>query len=832
MKSFFIKFLGILSLVLITNVANANVSEVFESRSCSQLKDSLISVKESQNTSSINFKYTEALSCNSSILYKNLIVKMFYMVFGDFSIKSMDIVLSLIGSILDYDFEFYDKALVEVEPIQEFTEFIKIMEGLAFVCCMFLLGFFAIFYIYYLFNSAHDGSALGKSSNVFWTTTRLFAAIFLCVPIDSFGNFTAIQVIVMMFATIGILLANVVWFILPIFELLFVDDVQEIQDKNEFINKTQISSVIDANIQMQICDIQARKGIYLYGLDVKDMTKENIEGSDFGKCIKDNENIPATFLSAAGSLNYIPSSLNATTLCASKTNKDIRVSCGMIEVKDTSIVDQNYLESINKETRQIAYDIIGRYCMDDKFVENDKSEGSYEKECALILNGDTFSYIPKYGKQVIASYTNAPDNGAIIESIKNVKDNLFQSVTGKAGNLILYSVDVADIEEKIALSLIKGWLSASSFILELGSEYKNKSAAFNQAFSSFNSMSKAEISGKQFSLTHYIETQMSKEILSSVEDIKVLSENLASSSNYVQDEKEYETLILKVLFPVIPYIKEFNGMSDVVTSRIEKDDCTKDFNSCVRTSINPLVGLMSLGNGFLDYSISGVVVTEIISKLYAVYGAESKSPTLMLIANINDLLGMLFLANMIIGLMLLYLPGIIIFGFFVGNALGWFSLVIKKVVISPLWMIMHLSPSQNEGFSGKGAGGYKILLDILLRPSFIVFGVFVAFIMLSIMVSLLNVMFGMVLSTFVLFDSPSGIIEFITNFILNMVYVVLLVIVIYRSGKAMYKVPNALSDWFEMSNPEDSSMWTEMSSKIQNFMVTDMKKIIYFSKGT
>lgn len=830
MKSFFIKFFGILSLILIANISQANVLEVYDSRTCSDLKNSLMSVKASKDTSSINFKYTEALSCNSSILYKNLIVKMFYMTFGDFSIKSMDIVLSIVGSILDENFDFYDKAKAEVDQIQEFTELIKIMEGLAFVCCMALLAFFSIFYIYYLLNSAHDGSALGKSSNVFWTTTRLFAAIFLCMPIDSFGNFTAIQVIVMMFATIGILLANVVWFILPIFELLFVDDVLEIKEKNAYINKTQISEVIDANIQMQICDIQARKGVYLYGLDVMDMTKENIELTEFGQCIKNTEGTAKTFLSAASAVNYIPGSLNATTLCASQTDKDIRVSCGMIEVKDISVIDINTLESINKETRQIAYDIIGRYCMDNKFMENDKNEGAYEKECSLVLDSNSFSYVPKYGNQVIATYKDAPESGAIISTINKLKDSLYQSVSDKASNIIVNEVDSSDVEEKIAFSLVKGWLSAASFILDLGSEYKNRSTAYNKVFDSFSSMSRAEITGDQFAHSHYIETQLSKEILNSVQDIKTLSSSLASSSNYVEDPKEYETLILKVLFPVIPYIKEFNGMSDVVSARIEKDDCSRDFNSCVRTSINPLVGLMSLGNGFLDFSVTGVIVTAFISKMYALFGAGTESPTLMFIANVNDLLSMLFFVNMICGLLLLYLPGIIIFAFFTGNVLGWFLTVLKKVVISPLWLIMHLSPSQNEGFSGKGAAGYKVLLDILLRPSFIVFGVFVAFIMLSIMVSLLNVMFGMVLSTFVLFDSPSGIIEFVTNFILNLVYIVLLVLVIFRSGKAMYKVPNALTEWFGMVSAEDASIWNDLTSKIQNFMVTDMKKIIYFVK--
>jgi conjugal transfer/type IV secretion protein DotA/TraY len=179
--------------------------------------------------------------------------------------------------------------------------------------------------------------------------------------------------------------------------------------------------------------------------------------------------------------------------------------------------------------------------------------------------------------------------------------------------------------------------------------------------------------------------------------------------------------------------------------------------------------------------------------------------------------------------MITYLPAVIIFAFFVGNALGWFLLVCKKVIVAQLWMITHMVPNQNEGFAGKGGGGYKLLIDILLRPSFIVFGVFVSFIMMSVLVSILNVLFGIVLNTFVFFSSPGGLVEFITNYILHIVYLVLLIMVLFRAGKAMYKVPNALAEWFEMKGDESGGMWSELTNKVQSFVMQDMKKIMYIT---
>jgi hypothetical protein len=53
--------------------------------------------------------------------------------------------------------------------------------------------------------------------------------------------------------------------------------------------------------------------------------------------------------------------------------------------------------------------------------------------------------------------------------------------------------------------------------------------------------------------------------------------------------------------------------------------------------------------------------------------------------------------------------------------------------------------------------------------------------------------------------------------------------VLFRAGKAMYKVPNALSEWFEMKGDESGGMWSELTNKVQSFVMQDMKKIMYIT---
>lgn len=833
MIKFFKALLLTCSLLLLGNgVANASdLDYVYEDMNCSQLKSDLLGASESKTMSGMSFSYTGALNCNISILHKNLAVKMFYMMFGDFAIKSMDIVVGLTSFVTNENFTFYDKAKAEVAQIEPFANVIAILQGLAHLGCFFVLLFVSIFYAYYLLNSAHDGSVLGRSTNVFWTTTRLLATIFLCVPLSGFDDFTGVQVIVMIFATIGMLLANVVWFIMPVFEYLYSDDVLEIQEKNMIPNKLAVSNIVDTSIQMHICDIQARKGVYLYGLDLQDMTKENIEDGEFGQCVKANETVAISATDGANT-SIVPQAIYATKMCAAKSDKKLSVSCGNITIptsENNSTLMSSFTGAQQTQLRKIAYDIIGRYCLDKNKVANNIDELNYAKECSTILDSSSFSYTPRYGKQVIATYNSAPTPEAIVTTVNSVKDSIYGTLSGVAAEKVQHSVTPQMVSDKIAMSLIRGWMSSSSFMLDLGSEYDERAKVYNEIFSSVKVTTSPMITGlgNAGSNKGYGRSTMSDEILNNVVDVKDYSEQIVTSSNYVQDTRPNESLLMNYLFPAIAMVQEFNGNRDPVSSRLDPNSCIEDFNQCTRTSLNPLINIMKIGSDLTSSSMVIAVVANVVEWGSSKLNEKHDMYAFAFMANLSGLIAGLFTIHALFGIMITYLPAVIIFAFFVGNTLGWFLLVCKKIIIAQLWMITHMVPNQNEGFAGKGGGGYKLLIDILLRPSFIVFGVFVSFIMMSVLVSILNVLFGMVLNTFVFFSSPGGIVEFVTNYILHIVYLVLLIMVLLRAGKAMYKVPNALAEWFEMRGDESGGMWAELTNKVQSFVMQDMKKIMY-----
>lgn len=814
------------------------LDEVFNVNSCSQLKSQLIAVSNTESLETVDFKYMSALECNMSILSQNMIVKMLYMMFGDFAIKSIDLTISLGSMFTSESINFYDQAQIEVNGITAFQPVIKVIQGLSYAICFLVLGLCSIFYTYYLFNSAHDGSVFGKAYNLMWTSIRLIFTILLVIPIDSFSDFTSVQVLVIMMATIGTLLANVVWFIMPIFEYLYMDDVSELKEKNEVPNKMMVSSIVDNNIKMHVCDIQARKGLYVYGLDIKDMTQENIEGSKFGSCLKNKS--PDLFSQTGNEVSSIPSDIRTTKECALQDNAEKRVSveCGSIGF-DRGILTagvltpESYLNDYQQEIRQAAYNLIGRYCVDRKLDLNKKDDAAYIKECAQVLNAEGLTYEPRFGSQVLSVYSSAPSISSIDANVQSIKNNLYNALSGSTASVLKKDLDNKQISDKIAMSLIKGWMSASSFILDLGTEYKDREIKYNSVFAAIkvnnnNQIVGADNIGTFGNYGSSGRSSFAEAISNSNRDLYAYIDSVSSTGSFIQSSEDDVSLMTQFFFPGIAELKEMNGNQKLISNRDSADSCQEDFSKCARVTLNPLVKMVRMGSSMATQAFTTSAISFGVNQLFGTIAKKFDSSTSAYIANVADLLAFLFMGYGLLGLLIAYMPAIIVFAFFVGNAIGWFVIVIQMIVISQLWVLMHLFPNRDLGFSGRAGSGYKILLDILLRPSFIVFGAFVTFIMMSIMIALLNVLFGIVLSTFTFFSNPTSVIEFITNYIVHLVYLVMIIVVIYRSGKAMYKIPNALMSWFDMHNYEDSNMWNDITGRFQTLIMKDIRKVIMF----
>lgn len=62
------------------------------------------------------------------------------------------------------------------------------------------------------------------------------------------------------------------------------------------------------------------------------------------------------------------------------------------------------------------------------------------------------------------------------------------------------------------------------------------------------------------------------------------------------------------------------------------------------------------------------------------------------------------------------------YGIFMVVVVGWVLAVLQSVVAAPLWMVMHMRPSQT--FIGSDQQGYLLLLSLFVRPALAVLGLF------------------------------------------------------------------------------------------------------------
>lgn len=862
-KSFWLAVMLVIGMAFTSSVMADDVSSVFTSSSCASLKNTFLDVASNKTTEDLQFSYKEAFKCNIEVLPHSIIIKLMYMVFGDFSLNAMDIAVSIIQPFFGLNIDFKSDAMASMNNIEVIDMFTTMITAVTYIVGMILAVLIGAFYVMYVVSSAQDGEVLGKGYNTLWTFVRGTFVVMLLIPLESLNNYSAVQAFSIMAAVGGTVLANLIWFLMPVFEYLHTYNTEDLKTENAYNQKSTVSDFVNLNIKMHMCDIQARKQIYTNNKRLEDLTKENIESSAFGQCLSQSSSSSIKNINNK-TQQIIPSEIALTKSCAAAPQNELKynIDCGYItlEQKDGGVQANAIADNYQSEMREVAYNLIGRYCIDN---QGDRPEGDrigYLRECADINTGTSLKYDNTTDKQILAYYNSAPSEKEIINNVNSIKNNLYNDLLKAGDSIIKTSITDDEVAKKIASSLVRGWLAASSFIIELGSSLKDRDNLFNSAFKQLSVKDNIYISGTNTTYLH--SNPLTTEFNRSMGNVNAYADNILSLVNYIStvsseeseknnysdgkawysmagyDKSSVSDFMTTAFFPGLEYVKRFSIESEGQgVGGTQNNSCLQDFTNCPTTSLNVITDLIKLGNQMVNNAAVGLILSKGLSIVLTKYtektivdeekNAGILKPGINAFVNTLNFLSSLFFLYVILGALICYLPAIIIFVFFVGNAIGWFIVVINFVVTSQLWLLMHLLPSKGvQGFAGRAKKGYTMLLDIMIRPSFIVFGAFATFIIMSAMVSLYSVMFGMVLSTFAFFRTPGTLFEFVSNYIIHMIYLVLLLVILYRSCKSIYKIPNALQNWLNIKMYGDASAWNQIMQQFKQITVANTRNII------
>lgn len=159
-----------------------------------------------------------------------------------------------------------------------------------------------------------------------------------------------------------------------------------------------------------------------------------------------------------------------------------------------------------------------------------------------------------------------------------------------------------------------------------------------------------------------------------------------------------------------------------------------------------LISLSALGMASILASTTGAAGTMAVNVLTFNFSGAA--------ATAAGYLTMQFLATPIFyGLMALLIPGLILafllplmpYFFWYAGVLGWLILVIEAVIAVPLWMYAHLT-YRGEGLHGRGIEGYALIFNVLLRPSLMLMGLFLGYVIYGVGSWMLARSFGVVAS--------------------------------------------------------------------------------------
>ena len=468
------------------------VEEMFKIQSCSDLKAGFQVIAKKANdanadTKDIKFNYIDALNCNTAILDQNIFTKVNYIIFGDAAIYANELAATIVKATFGFDdiknINFADrfKTAMDAQGVKPIIATVSMAASVSDIMMTFSVAILIVFMIFYIANTASDGESLGRGTSAGWIIARVGITLGLILPMDNLGGFAPIQILILSIAILGNLLANVIAFMMPIFEFLDKTDVEKVEFDNSTIAYSSISDIIDTSVGSHICDIQMRKKIILFDKTKKTLDSANIKNDPFYQCINDKYDAGVF----AGSNSAIKSDVLVITEFCAKETKDLNVSCSNNSIADISSINsqnspvpkirENLLKN-DELFRSIASKVIVLSCVDIEKTSGVRS-AEYLKSCS-DFNGNEFRYdnlgdtdkvsvYPELSGDTLDVMTENFTNAVLIET-QNLKTQLYKEYVTLLKKEILDSyIDDKSLilEQKLGFSLIKGWMSSASFML-------------------------------------------------------------------------------------------------------------------------------------------------------------------------------------------------------------------------------------------------------------------------------------------------------------------------------------------------------------------------------
>lgn len=212
---------------------------------------------------------------------------------------------------------------------------------------------------------------------------------------------------------------------------------------------------------------------------------------------------------------------------------------------------------------------------------------------------------------------------------------------------------------------------------------------------------------------------------------------------------------------------------------------------------HPVSAVKRLGNGLLETAGVAYVAGEVLS--FGAYNLKIGpygigEPLSRAIQSATEIVCLMLISSgFVLSYLIPFTPTVII----ISAIIGWAIACIEGVIIAPLWAVMHLTAGGDD-MVGSGKQGYRLLLNLLLKPVLLVFGVIASIALLPVFGNLIAMIFN---DTFRNMNQDSNFFIYACSLAFQpFVYGALVYMVIKRLFNVIVELPDQIMKWITNSD--------------------------------
>lgn len=641
--------------------------------------------------------------------------------------------------------------------------------------------------------SAHDGQVLGKQWSTMWVPARFSMAVFLLVPTAK--GLCIAQLGMLWLLGQGVGLASSVWSSAVNGYVSNQQNLIAIRSAGEVEVRTALNSILANEMCVAVLNRGYDPANPMFGLNV-----DAVEPTTNKLIAK------LGFDSNGGRLSWggRPESGYAPD------------ACGYVDVPDTTAAAWTHSNSVR--------DIMG----------------------TVQLNGlvAAAAYLRSIAEIATTIDAAVPPMGAaeVNEHLKAANATYRESVASQLADVI-QTQNAALTNSMIASATTDGWFTAGSFIFQIARINKELNEIAGNTPTVHSSLWYDDVAGEtiKYKDANYagIAAGLPSEDAQRIRSV-LAAGNAVFLENYYSSSATYNQPINVGSTETNVFKSGFNQLSHAVmgvSSSGGSGDIARFFGYDPNNPAPAIVQLKNVGDWFLTAAWTIAIGPTVVDKATSVLPTKkllnaaktvALNPLEKIFGNLKGaseiglvLLSFIVIAVFSFGVILAYWLPMLPFINWIGGIIGWVTAAIEMLMVFPVWIASHFHPDGDGVASKHALNGYMLLLELLLRPVFMVFGLIAAIIMVD---PLLNFIAGQFYPSFatVVEDTVTGPISWAMKIIM---FAVLCWMSVNMTFKAINSVPNGAMQMLGGRHGSYSEMGESLGENARSIVVAGAHKM-------